>query len=150
MGTCATALAAAYCTITIVLGCLCGARPGRGLGPAAGPARRRGARAPLPGHASRERGRERCAEPAHPATRPPPARVSPPPPRAAGNGGGTLGGIPASPADKAFSVLESLGAISCVYTFTEITLEIADTLRQPPPAAATMRTAINVVCLLPA
>lgn len=31
---------------------------------------------------------------------------------AAGNGGGTLGGMPASPADKAFGVLSAMGTLA--------------------------------------
>lgn len=89
-----------------------------------------------------------------------------------------MGGLAASPVDKAFGVLTSLGTLAAASeralaaawecavrgrpavgwdatrpllalspllpdTFCELVLEIEDTLRQPPPAAQTMRSAVN-------
>uniref|UniRef100_A0A1D2AEW4 Amino acid transporter transmembrane domain-containing protein n=1 Tax=Auxenochlorella protothecoides TaxID=3075 RepID=A0A1D2AEW4_AUXPR len=54
---------------------------------------------------------------------------------------GSVGGIVTDPADKAFGVLGSLGAIAFAYSFAVILLEIQDTLRQPPKAVKTMKPA---------
>ncbi|KDD73759.1 transmembrane amino acid transporter protein, partial [Helicosporidium sp. ATCC 50920] len=55
---------------------------------------------------------------------------------------GTVGGIPATSVNKTFGILNALGAIGFSYNFTVILLEIQDTLRQPPKAAASMRPAV--------
>ncbi|PRW45225.1 Amino acid permease 2 [Chlorella sorokiniana] len=55
-----------------------------------------------------------------------------------------VGGIPSSPADKAFNVLASMGVLAFAYTFCEILMEIQDTLRQPPAAKTTMKRALNL------
>ena len=63
---------------------------------------------------------------------------------AANNGLGSVGGRSASPASKAFNVLNSLGSMAFAYSFAQVLLEIQDTLRQPPPPGRTMRQACNV------
>lgn len=56
---------------------------------------------------------------------------------------GTVAGIPGTPADKAFNVLNALGAVAFAYAFTVILLEIQDTIKEPPRAVLSMRRAIN-------
>ncbi|KAL6785098.1 hypothetical protein ACKKBG_A02425 [Auxenochlorella protothecoides x Auxenochlorella symbiontica] len=56
----------------------------------------------------------------------------------ASNGLGTIGGIPSNPVNKAFEILNALGAIGFAYSFSSILVEIQDTLAQPPKAAKTM------------
>lgn len=57
---------------------------------------------------------------------------------------GEVGGRPAGASDKAFGVLNALGSCGFAYGFSTVLLEIEDTLRQPPPAARTMTSAINI------
>ncbi|KAL6784593.1 hypothetical protein ACKKBF_B02420 [Auxenochlorella protothecoides x Auxenochlorella symbiontica] len=57
---------------------------------------------------------------------------------------GSVAGIPATPVNKAFSVMSSLGAIGFAYTFSTILVEIQDTLKQPPKASKTMSKAISI------
>lgn len=49
---------------------------------------------------------------------------------AASNRLGTVGGIPANHVNKAFEILNALGAIGFAYSFSSILVEIQDTLRQ--------------------
>ena len=53
-------------------------------------------------------------------------------------------GSTASVADKVFSILNSLGAIAFAYNFALILLEIQDTLKQPPQAKKSMKSACNI------
>ncbi|KAL6784595.1 hypothetical protein ACKKBF_B02430 [Auxenochlorella protothecoides x Auxenochlorella symbiontica] len=64
--------------------------------------------------------------------------------KSASNRLGTVGGIPANHVNKAFEILNALGAIGFAYSFSSILVEIQDTLRQPPKAAKTMSKATNV------
>ncbi|KAL4422904.1 hypothetical protein ABPG75_009101 [Micractinium tetrahymenae] len=62
-----------------------------------------------------------------------------------GNRLGSVGGRPGtSPANKAFGVLNALGNLAFAFGFTQVLLEIQDTLRQPPRAERTMSKAVWV------
>lgn len=58
----------------------------------------------------------------------------------ASNNEGSVGGRESSPANKAFNILNSLGAIGFAFNFSLILPEIQDTLKQPPSAVRTMKT----------
>lgn len=58
----------------------------------------------------------------------------------ASNNEGTVGGQSSTPANKAFNILNSLGAIGFAFNFSLILPEIQDTLKQPPSAVRTMKT----------
>eukprot|EP00887_Chlorella_sp_A99_P001284 scaffold14.g1284.t1 len=62
----------------------------------------------------------------------------------AGNRGGTVAGIVASPATKAWGCLNAIGNIAFAFSFAQILLEIEDTLRQPPSAMVQMKKAIVI------
>lgn len=58
---------------------------------------------------------------------------------------GTIGGIPdLTPANRAFGIMNSLGAIAFAYSFSAVLMEIEDTIKDPnedrPPAEALPRT----------
>lgn len=57
---------------------------------------------------------------------------------------GTVGGITASSAGKAFGVLDALGSIAFAYSFSLILLEVEASLKQPPRAAPQMRVACYI------
>ena len=57
----------------------------------------------------------------------------------ASNNEGTVGGQSSTPANKAFNILNSLGAIGFAFNFSLILPEIQDTLKQPPSAVGTMK-----------
>lgn len=61
-----------------------------------------------------------------------------------GNRLGTVGGITASSAGKAFGVLDALGSIAFAYSFSLILLEVEASLKQPPRAAPQMRVACYI------
>lgn len=62
-----------------------------------------------------------------------------------GNHLGSVGGRPGtSPANKAFGILNALGNLAFAFGFTQVLLEIQDTLRQPPKAERTMSKAVWV------
>jgi amino acid permease len=54
----------------------------------------------------------------------------------------TAAGRPLPPRDKAFAAFSALGSVAFAYSFSAVLLEVQDTLREPPPAARTMRKAI--------
>lgn len=71
----------------------------------------------------------------------------------ASNEQGSVGGIPVgyeissgpvSTADKAFGIINALGAITFAYGFSIILLEIQDTLHQPPSAGKQMKKACTI------
>ena len=57
----------------------------------------------------------------------------------AGNREGSVGGRQSTPANKAFNIMNALGAIGFAYNFSLILPEIQDTLKQPPSAIRTMK-----------
>ena len=57
---------------------------------------------------------------------------------------GSVGGLPGSNVEKAFEILNALGAIGFAYSFSTILVEIQDTLKQPPKASVTMTRAISI------
>ncbi|KAI8112681.1 hypothetical protein M9434_004002 [Picochlorum sp. BPE23] len=57
----------------------------------------------------------------------------------AGNREGSVGGRPSTSANKAFNILNALGAIGFAYNLSLLLPEIQDTLKQPPSAIRTMK-----------
>jgi amino acid permease len=57
----------------------------------------------------------------------------------AGNREGSVGGQSSTPANKAFNILNAMGAIGFAFNFSLILPEIQDTLKQPPSAIRTMK-----------
>lgn len=66
----------------------------------------------------------------------------------AGNREGTAHGAYTSPADKAFGTLNALGTLALTMTISAVLPEIQDTLRQPPKASKSMKTACHIAIAL--
>lgn len=60
-----------------------------------------------------------------------------------GHAHGTISGAPGTPAAKTFNILNALGTLGFAFSFSQILLEIQDTLREPPRAEVRMRTAVG-------
>ncbi|CAK9148917.1 unnamed protein product [Ilex paraguariensis] len=62
---------------------------------------------------------------------------------------GSIGGVPASTkAEKVWTICQALGDIAFAYPFSNIFLEIQDSLRSPPPEKATMRKASTMAIFI--